>query len=343
MRSPLIFYLCLVFVLLLPFKSALNQTTKAVISGTFFQPWIVSTPTYTSSRWDLELSDLKNASVNDHIIWQWTVDSTPKTRKAYYPTTLANFSKPSNDQVAYSLAAAQKAGIKVWLGLNWNDEWWTYYANNVTWLTNEFNLSQQIALDLWRKYGGTFGNVIEGFYLTMEVDNDNFATILSQTRLASSYKSLCDYIHTNMKKKVMVAPFASDYGRMNQNAYQVCWEKILTAAAIDVINFQDGCGASDDGINTHTTIKTVGGWFAALRNAIKNVRPTTQLWNDLESFSMDAKGNFSPSTEEKIEAQINASKSYVDKISSFAFWHYQAKLRGFVSQYNAYQTFVNRA
>lgn len=297
------------------------------ISGTFFQPWLVEG--WQQADWQNELSDLKAAGVTDHIIWQWTVDSFNKT--AYYPTKISGLKQVEGmaltDPVETSLIQAQKAGLKVWLGLNWTDDWWKKYANDETWLANEFRISKLVAAELWQLYGGKYGGTIAGFYLTMEVDQYNFAAKDKQDRIKAVYKDVADSIHQNMNKPVMIAPFNSDGGGLKPAEWQTMWENILATAPIDVINMQDGCGASDDGQTTHTTTATAGEWFKVTRAAINKVRPATQLWSDLETFDMDAQGNTFPAKDfSRLQKQIDAAKPYVERISSFAVMHFQTRV-----------------
>jgi len=41
--------------------------------------------------------------------------------------------------------------------------------------------STPTAIELWNRYGAAYGDTIAGFYIPMEVDNDNFATTQAQT------------------------------------------------------------------------------------------------------------------------------------------------------------------
>ena len=299
------------------------------ISGSFVQPWFVTG--WTAGDWASEMADLKAAGVDDHLIWQWTVNSDGGT--AYYPTRLEGYSMLSGmalpDPIATCLAEAQKAGLKVWLGLNSNGEWWSKYANDEAWLEKEFAISRAVAKELWDLYGGDYADTIAGFYLTMEVDNNNFCSNdRLQDRMKAVYGETCDYIHDYSDRAVMVAPYCSDlsWPWAKQEAWQAMWENILAGAAIDVINLQDGCGAGDGG-STHTSVDTVRSWFAATRKAIDDSRPETELWSDLETFDMDSASNcFCVKDFDRIRRQIEAVSPYVSRISSFAVMHYQTRV-----------------
>ncbi len=183
---------------------------------------------------------MKNVKMN-HFIWQWTVDSLSTRKWTYYPTALTGFVQHNAyDAVGTSLAEAKAAGLQVWLGLNWTDDWWNKAANDEAWLTNEFDLSNRIIDELWSHYGATYGSTIAGFYLTMEVDNVNFQSTLSQDRMAAVYKSVADHSHTATGKPVMIAPFFNSTIGQDPQAHAAMWARILTTAPIDVVAVQDG-------------------------------------------------------------------------------------------------------
>lgn len=297
-----------------------------VITGSFVQPWYVER--WRPKDWEEKISDLQDLGVTDHLIWQWTVDSGSK--KSWYPTRIPGFKKAHGmglkDPLGACLSQVKKSGMKIWLGLNWNYDWWDNYANNKEWLKNEFDISIKVADELWGLYGNSYKNTIAGFYLTTEMDNDNFADLKSQDNMKLEFKRVIDHIHRIIGKPVMIAPFCSDSGCMSQYEWQIMWENILSTADIDVINLQDGCGSSDDGRTTHTTIKTVGSWFAVTKRAIRKVRPSTQLWADLETFDMDADDNYYPVKDfSRVLAQAKAVEPYVSRISSFAVIHFQIR------------------
>jgi len=318
-------------------SNSANYTTPSdaeaakILQGSFFQPSL--SDGWGASGFATEYDYMKDVYM-DHIIWQWTADS--KNMLTWYPTNLPGFTQHSTyDAVGVSLEQAQQKGIKVWLGLNWTDDWWNKYANDEAWLTNEFNLSKQIAQELWDLYGLAYGDTIAGFYMTMEVDNVNFQTTVTKDRMKNVYKDVADYIHANMNKPVMVAPFFNEYyGGDHQGVteYADMWEYILTTAPIDIVAVQDGIGVD------HCSVETIGTWLSALKDAIAAVRPSTQLWSDLETLDSD----FTPALISRVIDQINAEAPYVVKFTSFSFNHYDSPQQGHTSEYNDYKAYVDQ-
>jgi hypothetical protein len=303
-----------------------------ILDGSFIQPSLSGW--WTTANFATEYGWMNGVRMN-HEMWQWTVDSSARKMCTYYPSAISAFPKQCQrngrgDPVYDSLIEAQKAGLVVWLGLNWSDEWWNNYANDNAWLTTQFGYSKQIAQELWNRYGGAFGNTIAGFYMTMEMDNLNFQTQVTQDRMAYVYKDVADYVHANTGKPVMVAPFFNETLGQNATQYAAMWGYILTTAPIDIVALQDGVGVG------HASVATVGPWFSAMKNAILAARPSTQLWSDLETMT-----GSSPAPTQRIIDQINAERPYVYTFTSFAFNHYQSPQQGFTTQYNEYKAYVD--
>lgn len=305
-----------------------NNTVGAqLLDGGFFQPSLVVK--WTGPDFSAEY-DAMQAVAMHHVIWQWTVDS--KNKQAYYPTTLPGVARiSSKDLVEISLNEAKKKGLKVWLGLNWNDDWFKNYANNEKWLTNEVSLSKNIVQELWRQYGNAYANTIAGFYLPMEVDNVNFRDMEKQQRIARAYKEITEEIHNTTAKPVMIAPFFNQNTGQGVFKYADMWGDILKVAPIDVIALQDGIGCG------HASVSTIGKWLDALETKIREVRPETQLWSDLETFTPGLK----PAPIERIMSQISAEHPYVSKFTSFSFNHYDSPNNGHAKQFRQYKEYVD--
>jgi hypothetical protein len=311
---------------------AATTTTTAnntnIIQGSYFQPDLVAD--WSPTQFANEFQYMNNVKM-DHAIWQWTVDSTAGHNWTYYPTKMRGFKQHnSTDAVGRSLAQAQAKGLKVWLGLNWSDEWWTKGANDPTWLNNQFAISKNVASELWSRYGSQYGGTIAGFYLTMEVDNASFDAT-GQDRMATVYASVANYVHSSTGKKVMVAPYFLDNAGLNPTQYGAMWGNIMTKAPIDVVAVQDGIGTG------HSTLADVASWLQPLRDAVKAARPATEFWSDLETLNPD----FSPAPVSRVIDQMTTERPYVDKFTSFSFNHYDSPQQGHTTEYDAWKAYTD--
>ncbi len=305
-----------------------------LLQGSFFQPQL--SVAWGKDGFDKEFKYMKDAQM-DHVIWQWTVDS--KNMLAWYPTSLPGYKQVTNfDAVEASLLSALKYNMTVWIGLNDNGDWWKYYGNNQTWLLNEFRIGKEVIKDMWSKYGTKYARAIAGFYVVFEVDNVFFPSERSQVRMASVYRDIANYCHSQTSKPLMVAPFFNQYWtksqKMNAREYATFWHNILLVANIDIVAMQDGIGVE------HTSLEDVATWFIAMRAGMKSARPESQLWTDLETFHVASDSILVPAAISRVIKQIQLETPYVSGITSFSFSHYNSPLQGFTKEYEEYMKYV---
>lgn len=304
-----------------------SKDNTQILAGSFFQPSLVTN--WTERDFAAEYDAMRAVSMN-HIIWQWTVDT--KAKQACYPTGLPGYSQIfREDMVKNSLAQADKKGIKVWLGLTSNDDWFRYYANDEKWLTHEVGLNKKVVQELWQRYGGDYGDTIAGFYIWMEVDNVHFQNSIKQKRIAMAYKEIAEEVHLVTGKPVMIAPFFTQGRGQDAFRYADMWGNILKTAPIDIIALQDGFGGG------HVSVTAIGKWLAALKMKITEVRPQTELWCDLETFTPD----FLPAPILRVVSQINAEQGFVSNFTSFSFNHYDSPNNGHMMPYLQYKKYVD--
>ncbi|MBP2637058.1 MAG: fibronectin [Firmicutes bacterium] len=304
-----------------------GNSNPQFLAGSFFQPSLVTN--WTESDFAAEYAVMKAVSM-DHIIWQWTVDT--KAKQACYPTVLPGYSSIfREDLVEASLAQAEKQGMKVWLGLAANDDWLRYYANDEKWLANEVGLNKQVAQELWQRYGGSYGDTIAGFYIWLEVDNVHFQNKERQNRLAGAYREIVEDVHHATGKPVMIAPYFAQGRGQDAAAYAAMWGNILKTAPIDIIALQDGFGGGQ------VSAADIGIWLAALQLKIAEVRPQTELWSDLETFTPE----YLPASISRVISQIKAEQKFVSKFTSFSFNHYNSPNNKHRLPYFQYKNYVD--
>ncbi len=291
---------------------ATTCTTTPRIDGSFVQPALIDG--YTSTQLASELSTLTNACVTSQVL-QWTADT--KNNTTVYPSGLSGYTQnTSTDVVGRLLTAADTAGVTEYLGLQTNDDWWTNYANNTTWLSSEATKANALADDLYSKYGTHTS--FTGWYLPFEVDNWNFTSSTTWSNMATFYTTIANHLHTlTPSKPVIISPFYNTSGGQTSSQWTTMWTSILGSAPIDVIALQDGVGAG------HATTAQLSTWFSATKSAITAGRPATQLWADSETFNPD----FTPLSITHVVADLNAVAPYVTKTLSFSYDHYDSPLQ----------------
>ncbi|MFC5402484.1 DUF4434 domain-containing protein [Cohnella soli] len=282
-------------------------TASAILSGSFLQPDLGDQ--WTNTQWTTEFQKMEEVGI-DHLFLQWAANS--KQHTAVYPTGLSGYTQSTtNDVVAKALSMGNQFGTDIYIGLQLNEDWFVNYTNNTTWLNNEATVAQNLAQDLWTKYGSNAS--FKGWYLSFEVDNWNLPTSTEWGRMATFYSSVINYIKTlTPNLPVIISPFYNTAGGLTTSGWQSMWEYILARANIDVIALQDGIGAG------HATTAQLASWFSATKTAITNARPATALWDDAETFNLD----FKPMDMKLLKDDMAAVQSYVSKFTSFSFNHY---------------------
>ena len=105
---------------------------KPVFSSSFIQYWFCQN--FDSKRWIAELIMLKDIGINE-IILQTIADTGVKY--AVYPTKITGYI----DMVGTVLSAADSLGMKVRIGLGFNNEWRTKNASSQDWLNTEASIN----------------------------------------------------------------------------------------------------------------------------------------------------------------------------------------------------------
>jgi hypothetical protein len=292
-------------------QPALASTTPA-LNGSFIQPPLVDQ--LSDTQLATEEGYLTRAGLTQQVL-QWTADSGADT--TVYPSGLSGYTQStSTDVVGRILTAAGNAGLKEYVGLQVNNDWWTNYANDSSWLSGQATVSTELAQDLYDRYGSD--TAFAGWYLPFEVDNWNFTTTASWSAMASYYTTVADYLHDlTPGLPVIIAPFFNTSGGLTSSQWTTMWESILGNSPIDVVALQDGIG---DG---HATTSQLATWYAATQTAIADASPDTQLWADTETYNT----SFEPQSIGTVVADMQAEEPYVSDFLSFSYDHYDSPLQ----------------
>lgn len=284
-------------------------TTTPRISGSFVQPALIDG--MTSTQLTNEFSTLTNACITRQVL-QWTADTGVDT--TVYPSGLSGYTQStSTDVVSRLLTAADTAGVKEYLGLGTDNDWWSNYANNTTWLSSQATAADALADDLYSKYGTHTS--LSGWYIPFEVDNWNFLTSTTWSNMATFLSTVATHLHTlSPGLPVIIAPFFNTSGGQTSSQWTTMWESILANAPIDVVALQDGVG---DG---HATTAQLSTWYSATKTAITTSSPSTALWSDADTYNAD----FTPMSIGNVVADLTAEAPYVSSIFAFSYDHYDA-------------------
>lgn len=278
------------------------------IRGSFLQPALGDA--WTLNEWRDELHYMRNARL-DQLFLQWTADSKEKT--TIYPSGISGYTQSTqHDVVKRALETADASGAQVYLGLQINDDWWTNYISNKPWLENEAKVANDLADDLWKRYGRH--KSLAGWYLPFEVDNVA-STPSEWNNLVAFYRTVGNHLHKlTPGKPIVIAPFFNPTADLSPSQWESMWEYVLKRSPIDVLALQDGVGASN------VTKAQLPEWFGAVRTAINNSRPSMEFWSDTETFIP----GYEPRPIRSIVNDMCAVEPYVSSYLSFSFDHYMS-------------------
>src|SRR4051794_29028449 len=108
-----------------------REKRHPIARGTFIQEWLV--PDWTDAQWQAEFRFLREVGM-EYLVFGSTADS--KARVTFYPTALPGYRLADgySNTIDACLRNAEKAGFKVFLGLNFHGGWWQKGASDPEWL-----------------------------------------------------------------------------------------------------------------------------------------------------------------------------------------------------------------
>lgn len=293
---------------------------RPVLEGTFVQSWLVSG--WNDKTWQKELTSMKEAGlkilvfclVNEHNDGSYIVD---------YPSEISCLSKyyNGNDLLDICLKKCSEFGIKVFVGINGSEKWWTVYSLYKDWLFNQMDLGNQIASEVYKKYKTKYPDAFYGWYWIWELFNMPLISYNFYGRdeqidiIAKAININLDYL-TALDKDMplMLSPFANDRMTAIEEHFDF-WNTFIRKAHFrsgDILCPQDAVGAG------WTKIENLDRWFSVYQKALLN-RPDIELWANNENFDHS---DWSSSTLDRFIKQMEITSKYAVKHITFSYNHY---------------------
>jgi hypothetical protein len=285
--------------------------------------------------WEQEFALMKALGI-DLWIYQWVGDSKLKT--TIYPTRLAGYTQSSSfDQVDLALSLANKHGIKVFLGLVFNDDWWQKEGSDRDWLLREAREMNAVADELYANYYPRYPETFAGWYINWEMDN--YAGYNQRerhkTNMIEALQLVSDHLdNLNPALPSSIAPFFNTVGGASARDYGQFWFQVMSQTGVDILMLQDGIGVN------HADLEQLPEWY---RQVCAGVRAAGKAcWSDLENFATDQEGTFIPAETARLIQQHQIAAQYVDRIVTFSFLSYMSPVDADHGQYfEGYQAYVN--
>lgn len=281
--------------------------TDPYLSGTFVDFWNKST--WSQTQWNDYMDEMLLVGV-ETVIVQFT---------AYNQYVWCNSSNSYSTE-AYAnalprlLTAASNTGIEVYVGLYFNDEFWSN-TTNTSILNTHANRSKELATEIWNQYGSY--SSFAGWYISHEPAPYYYDTTLKfnifKNNLVNAVSNHCDSISN---KPVAIAAFFNE--SLSSSNDLLYFMNRLGGCNLDVIMLQDGTGASENGTTPHCAIGNVATYFNDAKWGLYGESPVFggDFWSDTETFKPDG----SPETFTKVEQKLNIVDAYVTKIVTFQYF-----------------------
>lgn len=301
-----------------------------IANGSFIQADMVYI--WDDEMWIKELRYLKEADMH-YVVVMGTSLTEGDTTKTIYPTKIPG-GIMEYDVLGRLLRNAEKADMKVFLGINYNGEWWRKYGNDPAWLYAQMDRANLIADELFDLYHFKYPNAFYGWYWAYEVDNLNFRTKEQLKVLANAINiNLRHFTEKNERLPVLLSPFMnSNFSTPEQ--YAKVWEYVLKNTELgsgDILCPQDSVGSG--GLNVEELQK----WFSALKKAA-NTKPGLLFWANNETFDQS---DWSSATLDRFIKQLQFTDPYVTNHITFAYSHYYSPNNIHYGFHKTYLGYVN--
>jgi len=250
-----------------------------------------------------------------------------------YPSNLPDVkARYQADLVENCLRNAKEAGFKVFLGLNFNEKWWTA-SFTPEWLFGQMELGNKVAEELVNRYKSRYDETMYGWYWVWEVDNLNCTTTERQDILAKALNMNLDFLNKiSPKMPFMLCPFVNYQLGNSQNNSKI-WQYVFSGTHFregDIFAPQDCVGAGG------LELGMVDEWFSQMKEAVKT-KPGLQFWSDAETFDQRF---WTSAPLDRFVEQMKIVKPYVSNIISFAYSHYYSPLQTIPEYHEAYLEYV---
>ncbi len=229
-------YVALIASLLLsaPMRAQLLDSAPARLGGTFLQ-LLDKHQGWTPAQWDSLFAYLRRLGVAQLVV-QWS---------AYDESRFYAASQPGRPSLLeHILHRADNARIRVWVGLHYDSGFWVAVNRDPTLvrvtLQRASNKLEEIARELRPLMEGH--RSVAGWYILQEIDDTNWRDPLAEEVLVEYLTRVVAHLRaTSPVKSIAISGFSN--ARLSPRQLAAFWGRVLAAAPVDILMFQDGVGA----------------------------------------------------------------------------------------------------
>lgn len=304
-----------------------------VLRGNFMQPGAFKG--YSAEKMKAHLQTMYDIGI-DILVLQWSFENTSEgVTNVYYRSSFESADKSSaynasgETLLGNILEAAEAVGVKVFVGLNNNDEWWEKAVSDKAWLTAQAELGIKGAKQIYDTYKKQYPNAFYGWYFVFEMYN-TAATREMMENGAYLLNGFCDGLtEIDSGMPMMLSPFLSAYGTEPEVTGQQ-WKEIFSMTHFregDIFCCQDSVGAG------FITVDQLDGYFKAIKEAV-DTKKGLHFWANNEDFDQASWGT---APLDRFVKQLQISDPYVEAHITFAYSHHQHPDMGKTGHHEAYK------
>lgn len=305
------------------------------LCGSFMQPYAFKE--YTEKQMVSHLQTMYDVGIDILILqWSFTTENGVVT-DAYFESDFAQneyasgFDKSGARLVETILSAAEKVGVKVFLGLNDSAEWWQKGVFDKAWLERQSELGIKGAEQLYSAYKQKYPNAFHGWYFVFEFYNmqANAAVIDSAAYLLNLYRDPLKELDSNMP--LMLSPYISSSGASPEDTGRL-WSAVFAKTNFqkgDIFCCQDSVGAG------HISMAQLEPYYAEIKKAVDS-KSGLLFWANNEDFTQSS---WSTAPFDRFIEQLKITDKYVSAHITFAYSHHQHPDMQKIGHHLAYKTY----
>ena len=298
-------------------------------SGSFIQNFLVRT--WDDNRWNQEMEMLKEAGIKYLIYAPALLTNNEDVMSAIYPTNIDKVESFDNT-LEKCLKSAQKNGMKIFIGLNFNDRWWRGDFSS-DWLDEQMMMGNQVADELLSLYKNKYPDAMYGWYWVWEMANVGAETVDRQSALAQALNVNLDHLNSvSPDMPFMLSPFMNEQ-LGTASSYGDLWKNVFSQTHFrsgDIFAPQDCIGAGG------LTIDVLAEWFRELKRAVDS-KPGLLFWSNVEIFDT----YWASASLTRIQKQMDRVAPYVSDYICFAYSHYYSPFEVYNDYHKGYISYLN--
>ncbi len=303
------------------------------LCGNFMQPGTFKG--YTPDKMKSHLQTMKDVGI-DILILQWSFENVgSQATVSYFESSFDasdkadSFDESGKMLLDTILQAAEEIGVKVFVGLNNNDEWWQKGVLDKAWLTAQAELGVKGARQIYDTYKAKYPNALHGWYFVYEFYNmdANEEMRNNAAHLLNGFLDGLTEIDDTMP--MMLSPFISAIGVSAEKTGDL-WTDVFAKTNFregDIFCCQDSVGAG------HITLEKLDSYYREIKRAVDS-KEGLHFWANNEDFTQSS---WTTAPLDRFVEQMNISSKYVEAHITFAYSHYQHPDMGKTGHHLAYK------